>query len=369
MKIEVSDDGYWIINGEKTDIKITGEVGSQVEVKADGFLWINGVKTEIQVHECVKTFTITFLLNDFDTEPYLTQTLVAGGWAREPSKAPTKEKAVFEFWYNANENIVEPFDFDTPVTDDITVVAKWHGIFSVTFDSNGGSEVAPQTVDEGDKAVKPSPDPTKVGYTFEGWFTDNNTFADEWDFDENTVTDDVALFAKWVGAVLKNTSQPFATIGEVYSNPADWWRAADWTVSDNLIENGSVSGGWRNFVLGVMAFPGNTPLRQIINGKIYQTVALEAGSYKFDAVIYGAAGEIQVYVAAALGVGLPDTNDVPLEALAHASVTAGASGTVSVVFTLDEETVVSLGFVGDFNLSDSVTANNVFFSSFTLLKD
>ena len=38
---------------------------------------------------------------------------------------------------------------------------------TVTFDSNGGSAVDAQTVDDGGKAVKPA-DPTRDGYTFAG---------------------------------------------------------------------------------------------------------------------------------------------------------------------------------------------------------
>ena len=66
--------------------------------------------------------------------------------------------------------------------------------FTVTFDSNGGSAVASQTVKEGEKAAKPA-NPTRDGYTFEGWFADEalNTA-----YDFNTpVTSDITLYADW----------------------------------------------------------------------------------------------------------------------------------------------------------------------------
>ena len=66
--------------------------------------------------------------------------------------------------------------------------------FTVTFDSNGGSAVASQTVKEGEKAVKPA-NPTRSNYTFEGWFTDK-TLKNAYDFN-TPVTGDITLYADW----------------------------------------------------------------------------------------------------------------------------------------------------------------------------
>ena len=66
--------------------------------------------------------------------------------------------------------------------------------FTVTFDSNGGSAVASQTVKEGEKAAKPA-NPTRDGYTFEDWFADE---ALKTAYDFNTpVTSDITLYADW----------------------------------------------------------------------------------------------------------------------------------------------------------------------------
>lgn len=75
-------------------------------------------------------------------------------------------------------------------------VAAGTTTFTVTFESNGGDPVATQTVPEGGKATKPA-DPEYTGYTFGGWFEDYSTFLDEWDFDVDTVTGDITLYAKW----------------------------------------------------------------------------------------------------------------------------------------------------------------------------
>ena len=66
---------------------------------------------------------------------------------------------------------------------------------TITFDSQGGSAVNSQMVEEGEKATEPTA-PTKEGYTFGGWYKESGC-TNAWDFDTDTVTSDVTLFAKW----------------------------------------------------------------------------------------------------------------------------------------------------------------------------
>ena len=65
-------------------------------------------------------------------------------------------------------------------------------IYTITFDSAGGTSVPSQKVLNGKKIKKPDA-PTKVGYTFTGWFVAD----DEWNFLAYTVTDDMTLTAGW----------------------------------------------------------------------------------------------------------------------------------------------------------------------------
>ncbi len=66
---------------------------------------------------------------------------------------------------------------------------------SVTFHSRGGSEVPPQTVQYGEKILKPQ-DPVREGYTFAGWYRDI-LCTEPWDFETDTVDENMSLFAKW----------------------------------------------------------------------------------------------------------------------------------------------------------------------------
>jgi len=73
--------------------------------------------------------------------------------------------------------------------------------FTVTFDSNGGSAVAIQTVMEGEKVTKPA-DPTNEDYDFYGWYyMYDNISGHKWDFEVNTVTTNITLFARWTEPV------------------------------------------------------------------------------------------------------------------------------------------------------------------------
>lgn len=66
---------------------------------------------------------------------------------------------------------------------------------TITFNTNGGNNIENQIVAYNSKATKPS-DPTKENYTFMGWFTDNETFLKEFDFNTE-ITNNITLYAKW----------------------------------------------------------------------------------------------------------------------------------------------------------------------------
>jgi uncharacterized repeat protein (TIGR02543 family) len=65
----------------------------------------------------------------------------------------------------------------------------------VTFDSQGGSAVEAQMVDHGELVTEPAA-PTKTGSTFGGWYKEPEC-TNPWNFDSDTLTADVTLYAKW----------------------------------------------------------------------------------------------------------------------------------------------------------------------------
>lgn len=66
---------------------------------------------------------------------------------------------------------------------------------TVTFESNGGTEVPSQTVRYGEKVKKPD-DPVREGYHLEGWYSDLDR-TQKWDFHKDVVKGNMTLYANW----------------------------------------------------------------------------------------------------------------------------------------------------------------------------
>ena len=132
----------------------------------------------------------------FDNEGTRTTAIIDNGVKLTAPAAPTKEGYRFGGWYYDNNGGKAKWDFDTDtVTRAMTLTAKWVQTYTVTFETSGGSAVAPVTVDAGSTATKPA-DPTKSGHNFGGWYKDS-TLQTPWDFANGTVTADTTLYAKW----------------------------------------------------------------------------------------------------------------------------------------------------------------------------
>lgn len=81
----------------------------------------------------------------------------------------------------------------------VLVVLILYGIanngYTVTFDSRGGTDVPSQELMYGDLVEEPDP-PTREGYTFAGWYSDENCRY-QWDMDTNQVSQSMTLYAAW----------------------------------------------------------------------------------------------------------------------------------------------------------------------------
>ena len=120
-------------------------------------------------------------------------------------------------------------------------------IYSVGFDSKGGTSVASQNIVSGEKVTKPS-DPTKSGSSFAGWFTkdgsESGDWGNEWNFSTNTVSGSMTLYAKWNEANTANItfkSSSYSSdivVQAVDGTPSSW--------PNNPIKAGYVFNGWYN---------------------------------------------------------------------------------------------------------------------------
>ena len=262
----VANDGYQL---DYSNLKVfynEGEVTSTVEVSK--YSW--GAYVTVNLGKANGTpvvYTITFNSNDGTSVE--SQNVNAGEKLTEPTPAPTKEGFTFDGWYE-DSTFSKKFDFNTPITDNMTLYAKWienkytltfdanggtgsmtpktdltgeytipaneftapsgkqfkgwslttdgeivtkvdmtenktvYAIwedipvvtYTVTFDVNGGTSVASQNVNAGEKATEPIPAPTKEGFTFDGWYEDA-TLNTKFDFNTQIVSE-ITLYAKWI---------------------------------------------------------------------------------------------------------------------------------------------------------------------------
>lgn len=181
-----------------------------------------------------KSFTVAF-----DTDggsAVSSQTVKDGEKAVEPT-APTKSNCNFDGWYLGEAE----YDFEAPVTSDLTLIAHWKDApepttHTVTFNSDGGSRVASQTVEHGKPAVRPA-DPVKYGYSFSNW---SDSSYKLYDFTA-PVTSDITLYAEWNP---KQFGVTFDTDGgsEVQDALVFYGESAE--MPDNPTKTGFFFNGW-----------------------------------------------------------------------------------------------------------------------------
>jgi len=212
------------------------------------------------------TYTVTFDLAEYGTRTgggELEQTVNHG----DDAEAPIID--VEEGWHFT--------DWDTGftnVTSDLTVTAQYsRATYTVTFDSHGGSAVDSQTVAYGQTADEPE-EPTKEGYTFGGWYTEE-ACINEWDFFEDTVTGDLTLYARWSALPLDCTPETAWAAGDRYVSG----RGPNWATYTSYSGNTSVT-----LYAGQHMDAGTVHFSASESGKVTITITLNDGWRFEDAV-------------------------------------------------------------------------------------
>ena len=134
---------------------------------------------------------------------YARQILPSGTLATCPDTPATTLGCTFGGWNKADGTA---WDYASDkVTDNITLYAKWTAnTYTITFDTTGGSEIAPITQDYGTVITAPA-DPTREGYTFKGWDREIPT---------TMPAENMTLKARW-----KDTEKP---TGEIIIGTNKW---------------------------------------------------------------------------------------------------------------------------------------------------
>lgn len=200
----------WQLNGKAYDFDT--KVTKNITLKA---VWKKSSSSEVEKPDDNTgnnnngKLTVTF--NSNGGSRVASQSVNSGSTVKRPTN-PTRSGYTFTGWTLNGKT----YNFSTKVTKSITLVANWKQNstggnsgnqggnqggntgtnptptnYTVTFNTNGGSAVAAQTVASG-QAIQVPANPTKDGYTFVGWTLNGNDYNTG-----NAVTGNITLVAKW----------------------------------------------------------------------------------------------------------------------------------------------------------------------------
>ena len=188
---------------------------------------------------------------------------------------------------------------------------------TVTFNSNGGSAVATQTVAHGSKATKPA-DPTKDGYTFEGWYS-NSACTTAYDFN-SAVTANITVYAKWTAKPTPVIETPKLTTG--IAHVQDIGDVSVAVGSDGVLTIGTTGMGKRLEQITIN-FENNTPYSGTLQYRVHvqnigwmewtdagQKCGTEGMSLRIEAIEIRFTGELADYYSVEYCVHIQDYGDM-----------------------------------------------------------
>ena len=155
---------------------------------------------------------------------------------------PTPAKIGYRFtgWY-IDEALTERLKPEAEIMGNMKLYAGWEeGLYTVTYESNGGSHVNTVTINGIDVLAKPN-DPYKEGYKFAGWYKDVG-LTELYTFDRN-VEMDMTLYAKWISNDLHTISYELDGGINDPSNPTEYITGEEKEIKSPTKE-GYVFVGW-----------------------------------------------------------------------------------------------------------------------------
>lgn len=163
-------------------VSVKNALGFQMKSAEEKTIAPDG-STVVKVYYDRNEYTVKFNLNN-GTENVV-QTYKHGADLHAPT--PSRSGYTFDGW---NSKLPET------VTENAEYAARWTANDNaVTFVTNGGTEIKKIIVKTDETITKPS-NPTRTGYTFGDWYTDQSC-TKKWDFEKDTVSDAMTLYAKW----------------------------------------------------------------------------------------------------------------------------------------------------------------------------
>ena len=211
-----------------------------------------GITQEAEYFETLDVYTVTFNSNGGTAVEPQTVDVDAGSKITAPAN-PSAAGYTFNYWYTTDANV--PFDFNTPITGNTTLNAKWTpNVYTITFykqSGTGGTDNATVTFNSNNYSVSTIEAPTRDKYAFGGYYTEQHgagiqvvdadgnwlkNVAGYTDANGNWIkAENTHLYAKWTAiytitwVVNNNTETPYhtstvlsgSTIDQLPTPPAD----------------------------------------------------------------------------------------------------------------------------------------------------
>jgi len=186
VKFDTNGHGHATVPADQT-VELNGKATKPADPTAEGYVfrgWYTtaACTTEFDFNTPIaadttlyakwdEIYTVTFNVGGHGTAP-APQKVENGGKATKPEN-PTAKGWRFDGWYT-DEKCTARYDFDKAVTANTTLYAKWTQLFTLTFETNGGTKIDSVEAPDGSLVYLGSYKPTKSGYYFVGWYTDKN---------------------------------------------------------------------------------------------------------------------------------------------------------------------------------------------------
>ena len=244
---EYKFDGWWTADGSTSN-----NWGTKVEKIA-----ANNTDTTA-VHEFyakwIPIWNVSFNMSGYGGTAPTTQQIIDKGKATKPTNKPTAESKKFLGWYDSNLDTANPFNFNSEITSDTVIYAKWQDAVTIKFTFNmndHGAQIDSKFVAEGESLDKPT-DPKADGYTFKYWYeADENTAFDFTTIIPATSESARTLTAKWdantytIKYMAKGGTVNPTQITKTYGVPIttlakpvmEGYTFVDWFIDDNTFAN------------------------------------------------------------------------------------------------------------------------------------
>ena len=233
------------------------------------------------------TYTVTFNVNGGSGTAPAAQTASSGSAITLPhGDGLSRSGYTFVGWNTAASGTGTNYGGGSSytVTGNITLYAQWADastVWTVKFETSGGSAVGDAVVLRNTAVGRPTPDPTKTGYTFDNWYTNAGLTA-PYNF-SSVVTGNITLYAKWINPVTYTVSYNSNGGTGATANSSHTYDVDKNLTANGFTYTGYAFTGWSRTATGAVEFADGQSVKNL-TATAGETVTLYAVWYKGEMV-------------------------------------------------------------------------------------